>query len=566
MTDTLPPRSPDRWTTAVLLALVLIPIGFNAVLLWPEASLPIPSLNDSATHYTLIQRAREALASGENPLDHWVPELELGFPWFLYYQNVPHLTVVFLHRLLLGQVELLTLFNVVRYLLLVGFPLAVYWSMRRMEFSAVAAAGGAAAASLLAANGRYGFEYMSYVWLGFGMYTQLWAMSLSFVALACLDRVVEKGKGYTAAVVALTLLVLSHLIYSYMMAITALLLLLVGLRRVNAGRRIARLAVVGGLVGVITAYMSVPFLLEKAFLSASSYVQRWKYDSYGARDILTALVNGDLLDFGRLPVLTALLALGLAAALFTRARPARVALVLFLAWLLLYFGRPTWGRLIDVLPLHEGLLLHRFSGSLHLASVLLIGLGADWIWRQLTPIAERWRPAVLALLVLALLVPAFRERRAYHTLNTQGMERSRRALEGDADARTILAALRALPPGRTHAGLRANWGGGLRVADLRFFDLLTFHRIVSVSPPYSSVSLNADLVWHFDDHNPAHYDLFGVKYLVAPRGWAAPPFVRPLRETPRYVLHEVPTGGFTELAAVTERAARPPRPACSGRT
>jgi uncharacterized membrane protein len=206
-------RSLDRWTIGVLSVLVLIPIAFNAVLLWPEVSVPIPSVNDSATHYLLIQRASEALAGGENPLDHWVPELELGFPWFLYYQNLPHLTVILLHRLLLGQVELLTVFNAVRYLLMVGFPLAVYWSMRRMDFSAVAAAMGATVASLFSANGRYGFEYLSYVWLGFGMYTQLWAMSLSFIALACVDRVVEKGRGYTGAIVALSLLVLSHLIY-----------------------------------------------------------------------------------------------------------------------------------------------------------------------------------------------------------------------------------------------------------------------------------------------------------------------------------------------------------------
>ena len=210
MTDPSASRA-DRWATVALLAPVLVSVGFNALHLWPELSIPIPSVNDDATHFLLIQRASEALAGGENLLDHWVPEFELGFPWFLYYQNVPHLAVVLLHRLLLGQVELLTLMNAIRFTLLVGFPLAVYWSMRRMAFSTVAAAVGAASASLLSANGRYGFEYGSYVWLGFGMFTQLWAMSLSFVTLACLDRLVTSGKGYVAAVMSFTLLVLVHL-------------------------------------------------------------------------------------------------------------------------------------------------------------------------------------------------------------------------------------------------------------------------------------------------------------------------------------------------------------------
>jgi hypothetical protein len=137
------------------------------------------------------------------------------------------------------------------------------------------------------------------------------------------------------------------------------------------------------------------------------------------------------------------------------------------------------------------------------------------------------------------------------------MAQSWRALEGDGDARTILAALRTLPPGRTHAGLRANWGNAFRVADVPFYALLMFHRVVAVSPPFQSLSLNADFVWHFDDHNPAHYALFDVKYLVAPRGWPAPAFVQPIRETARYLLYEAPTSGYTQFAAVTERAAPP---------
>ena len=455
--------------------------------------------------------------------------------------------------LLLEQVGLLTLFNLVRYALLVGFPVVVYLSMRRMRFSTLASAVAAAAASLFSTDGRFGFEYGSYLWHGSGMYTQLWAMVLSFVTLACVDRLVSKGKGHVAAVVTLTLLVLCHLLYVYMMAISAALLLLVGLRRDNAGPRIVRLAVVGGLVALITSYMFVPFFLGRAYLNASPYLQSWKYDSYGAENILKALVSGDLLDFGRLPVLTALLALGLAAAVLTRTRPARIALVLFVVWLLLYFGRPTWGRLIDILPLHEGLLLHRFSGGVHLAAILLIGLGADWLWRQVVLLPRRWRAAAVGVLVLVLLVPALQERHRYYATNTNLMERSRRAVESDADARAVLAKLRDLPPGRTHAGIRGR-GVGLRFGELHFYDLLTFHRIVAASAPYSGVSLNAEFMWHFDDHNAAHYDLFDVKYLVAPRGWSPPDFLRPLEQTGRYVLYEAPTRGYAEFAVIAERA------------
>src|SRR5262245_56193723 len=100
-------RSQRRLTTLLLLLPALIVIGFNAVKLWPEVGLPVPNLNDDAVHYLLVQRASEALANGENPFDYWLTEHEMGFPMFHYYQHLPHLTVVALHRLLLGRVDLL---------------------------------------------------------------------------------------------------------------------------------------------------------------------------------------------------------------------------------------------------------------------------------------------------------------------------------------------------------------------------------------------------------------------------------------------------------------------------
>lgn len=543
--------SPSRWATAVLLILALIPSAINATAILPELWLAIPGLNDGALHYLLIQRASEALANGENPFDHWGPELDLGFPQFFYYQHLPHLAVVLLHRLLLKQVDLFTIFNLVRYLLLLGFPLTVYWSMRCLRFSTVAGAVAAAAATLLSSNNRYGFEYDSYVWRGFGLYTQLWAMHLFFITLACLHRVLDRGTGYAAAVVAYVLLFLSHLIYAYMMGLMALVLFANGINRTNARRRAGRLAIPAVLVAVITSYFWLPFLLFKAYLNASPYLERWKYDSFGARDIFAWLMNGDLLDYGRLPVLTVLLALGVASALFARTPPARLAIVLLLVSLVLFFGRPTLGRLADLLPMHEGLQFVRFIAGVHLAAILLIGLGGEWVWHRLAPLTARQRAVSAGLLLLVLMAPALRERWEYYVLNTQWMNRTKQALDTDQDARTILAALAGLPPGRTYAGLPNNWGREMQLGDLHFYDLLTFHRIVATSPQHASFSLNADLVWGFDDRNPAHYNLFNLKYVVAPNGLAMPPFLRRIRETSRYVLYQAETSGYAKFVTIT---------------
>ena len=104
----------EHQRAAALGTVVLVPMIFTALALLPELAVPAPSNNDDATHFLLIQRASEALANGENVLDHWVPQLELGFPWFIYYQPLPALVVVLLHRALFGLVDLLTVFNAVR--------------------------------------------------------------------------------------------------------------------------------------------------------------------------------------------------------------------------------------------------------------------------------------------------------------------------------------------------------------------------------------------------------------------------------------------------------------------
>ena len=534
-----------------LTVLVLAPVLFNAVTLLPEVTKPVPSLNDDAYHFLLIQRASDALANNESLLDFWSPAVELGFPPFLLYQHLPHLTVVLLNRLMLQRVDLLDTFNGVRWLLLATFPITVWWSMRRMGFAPVAAAISAAGASLISGNHNYGFEYESYIWRGFGMFTQLWAMHLSFIALACMYSVRERGRGYFAAVLALTLLILSHTIYSYMMAISILVMYAYGLNRANLLVRARRLALVGVPTLIASSYFVLGFLQSKPYLNISLYLQREKYDSWGAAKILRWLFTGNLIDVDRLPVLSFLLGAGVVAALLTRRGPARLMLTLFVVWLLLYFGRTTWGPLADLLPLSDGLLMHRFIGSVEIAAVMLIGVGGEALYR----LGQRVYPAraslALAPFVLVLLLPAFRERYRFYDLNTQWIERTQQALAADTDAQDILYTLSTLPPGRTYAGLWSNYARApvMKFGDLNFVNVLTFYQLDGVVPPGGSLSLNSDLIWHFQDGNPAHFNLFNVTYVITPSNFTVPQFYKEVKRTGKYTLWQIETRGYAEFAS-----------------
>ncbi len=534
-------------------------MAMNAIALLPEVLYPNPNVNDDAEHVLMTQRANEALASGENPLDMWVPQLELGFPQFLYYQQLPHLTVVAVDRLLLGLLPLRTVFDLTRYLLMLTFPLTVFWSMRTMGFSRSASGLGAAASSLLAGGFRYGFEYDSYIWRGFGLFTQLFGMHLAFIALALLDRVIRYGRSIVVTAVTCAVLVLGHLIYAYMVGIAALVFFVVGLRPANAMHRFFRLAAVGVIALVLTSYFVVPFFMQAGYLNVSPYLERAKYDGYGAGVILTWLASGDLFDHGRFPVLTALFALGTIVAVVRRDKPALRVAAVGLVLLLLYFGRPTLGPLVDLLPMHEGLLLHRFIGGFELAAIPIIGVGGGFIFDQLLR-HVRFKPAALAAAaLLVLLAPALAERWTFYADNTSWLRQTAAALSADADARAILDRIAAARPGRAYAGLGSNWGAtldfGLSFTSVRFYNLFADRGIDAVAAPYRAASLNSDVLWDFNDHELASYELFNVDYVVAPHGVPLPAEFAVMLDTPRYVLYAAPGGGFAQYVGIARREA-----------
>lgn len=527
--------------------------------------MPVPSNNDDAFQFLYVQRASDALARGDNPFDFWVPQLELGFATFVHYQNLPHLAVVGIHRLLFGLVDLLTVFNLVRWLLLVTFPLTVLWSLRRMGFSFAQSTLAGAAASLLSTPFLYGFDYDSYIWRGFGMYTQLWAMHLAFIGLAAVHTVIVRGRGHLLAIVALSMLVLSHLMYAYMLAITIGVLFLVLIRRSHWRAQVRDLSIVAAFVLVISSYMWVPYLQLGAYLSVSPYLQPEKYDGLGAQKVLTYLFSGQLFDDDRLPVLTFFLGLGIAYVLLQRTRMGIAALALFVVWLVLYFGRPTLGSLVDLLPLHEALYIHRFVGGVHLAGIVLIGLGAGWLWELAARSWRPWMPATLTIAAAVLLWSPLQERAAFYLQNLDWMQQTRAAIDGDADAQAMIDAVRSLPAGRTFAGLRTDYGPAMNFAipfnSVRFSDVLIFDQIEAVTPPYNSQSLSSDLVWDFNYQRADDYDLFNVRYAILPANLTAPSFLTPIKRTARYALYQAPTSGYAEYVTVNRREAVASSPA-----
>ncbi|GEM_PF-180243 len=541
-------------------------ILFNLYTLLPEVTIPAPKLNDGVLHLLALGRAVAALAAGQDPTDPWLPSIALGYPLFHYYQHFAYVVpaglyfavVVLLHRV----VPLVDVFNGLSYLLLSLFPVSIYWSTRRLGFARLPAALAGLAASLLATNGLYGFDVGSYVWRGYGMYTQLWGMVLLPPTVAQGYVTLREGRGFFWTLLLLAATLMSHLVSGYIAGVSLVVVALLCGPRGALWRRGARLALLGALLALVLAYFLVPYLLDSTYMNRSVWEYQTKYDSYGAEWVLRALIRGELFDYGRFPSLTLLVVLGAVVCLWRwRTERYRVPLALGLVWLLLYFGRPTWGVLLDLLPLSRDMHFHRLIAGVHLAGIWLIGLGLalPWEWarghagrRGLAGSPRDWSRgmplAAVAALTGLLLYPVYAERVAYLGQNAVWMAESRDALAAEQkDLDGLLETLRELPPGRVYAGLAATWGRQYRVGAVPMYGLLQREGFDCLGYLYHALSLNTDVQVLFDEQRPEQYNLFNVRYVVAPADRTFPSFVHLVGQFGRHRLYQVDTSGYFDL-------------------
>jgi hypothetical protein len=213
--------------------------------------------------------------------------------------------------------------------------------------------------------------------------------------------------------------------------------------------------------------------------------------------------------------------------------------------------------------LHDGLLFHRFIGGVDLVGILLVGSGGAFVWELLARVSVRsffarapqWRVGAAVVLIAVLFGPAAIERWGYYAAQTGWLRQTSAAIEADADLRAILGMLRRLPPGRVYAGLASNWGRaldfGLEFNSVHLYELLTAEHFATVSPPFGGLSLNADLQFDFNDQRESQYDLYNVRYVIAPPSVALPSFLARRAVTARYVLYEAPPAGYAEFVGLS---------------
>ena len=505
--------------------LVFAAVGWNLASL-RAVTVGVPYLNDSSLHQQMVRFATSQLRAGHLPLTSWFPFLGEGSPQFLHYQSLP--------AIITGAVGLLVgpdvAFRWSLYLLLSLWPISVYLAARKFGAGRPAAAASAAMSPFLVSAVTYGvgYEQNAYVWTGYGVWTQLWAMWTLPLAWGFSWRAIRDGRGYASAVLLTALTVALHFETGYL----ALSVLLVW--PFVAGRplvvRLRRAAVVLGGSLLAAAWVIVPLLAQRPWAAVNEQLQStFDVNGYGARQVLQWLVSGQLLDHGRLPVVTvfAALGLGLAWLAWSSNVDGRALLVALGVCLVLAFGRTTFGSLADLLPGGGDIFFRRFMMGVQLAALLLAGRGAAWLAtrgvRILRTRVRRWPRGLSVPLALAgavaVLAPAWLQLDAYDRQDSARIAAQRRAddTEGAALDR-LLAVIKHDGGGRTYAGMPDNWGSRFTVGQVPVFKYLESRDVDEVGYTLRTASLMTNPEANFDERDPSDYRLFGIRYVIRPAG------------------------------------------------
>ncbi len=521
--------------------------------------LPVAYLDDSDMHEQMVRFATASFASGRDPLTRWFPYLNEGSPQFLHYQS--------LGAMVTGAAGLVTgpdtAFRWSLLLLWGLWPLAIFASARIFGLGRWPALASAAVSPLLMSVPGVGFEVNGYLWVGYGLWAQLWGMLFLPFAWACSWRALADRRWTLPAVLAITATICAHFETGYLALAAPMVMpwVVPG----DLLRRLGRAALLMGLSFAAAAWAVAPLLIFSKWAAINEALAHGPLvNGYGARVVLGWLLHGQVFDNGRLPVVTVLVAIGtLWALLRWRSDPlGRALVVLGVFATMLTWGPTTWGAVMDLVPGGRDIFFRRFMMGTQLAGIYLVAPAAIAIAAGLerfvvAPLTHR-RPGSLAAkriaaaatipVLVVLGIPAVREVGAYTARNAADIAIQRaEAVPAAGELAPLLAHIEAVGGGRTYAGDPNNWGADFDVGLVPVYKYLESQDVDEVGFTLRTASLMSQPEFHFDQYQPSDFPAFGIRWLIYPVGQPLPPGARYVMHRGPYWLYELPADGYVSV-------------------
>ena len=536
----------------------------------------VPYLDDSSLHQQMVRSAAARISQGHLPLTSWWPYLGLGSPQFLHYQSLPSMV----SGVIATFVNPDAVFRWSLYLLLALWPITVYWSGRLFGLSRWTAASAAAVAPFLASAAGIGYETKAYVWVGYGVWTQLWAAWTLPLAWGFTSRALSGRRSASAffAVLFIMLTVALHYETGYLAFVP--LAVWPFIVPSDLWRRLGRAVGLGAASALASAWVIVPVLQQSHWAARNQVLEGTGLENgYGARQMLWWLVTGNLYDNDRFPagfhvfspLITVLVfvGIGLCVARWRTFVTGRALIVMWVVTLVMSFGRTTFGSFYKILPGSSDIFIRRFQMGVQLSGILLAGVALVFMGqlvvggvRDLLPEDRRgWltqpagRGVVAGLCIVALIVvlfPAWSDLDTYDSHNATNI-----GLQAEADTEQgpqidrLVAYVRAHPRGRVYAGSPTNWGADFVVGAVPVFKYLESKDIDEVGYTLRTASLMTDPEYFFDVSNPGDYPLFGIGYIITPSTMASPVEADKVGCSGDYCLWALPHSGYIHVYDTT---------------
>jgi hypothetical protein len=573
--------------TAKLIAYIILAgtIIFHLFLNFPETRI-LADPNDNIFQYSLVARTDWVWQNYGCPLsfsclpnltDHNVTAWAEGYPLPFYYSHIPQIVTVGSYHLIIApitsllnlQYSLYQYYNLTKYLLLCFFPLSVFIALRIVGVSPILSALGAFFAGNFSTDGLYGIDPPSFLWRGYGLTSQLYAMIFLPIGLAfTFKAITAANKSLKLLIVSALLLALTtagHLGIGIIGLLSTIPFLFADLNIKNLWIRIKRLFVIGVIVIAMLSYWIIPILLYDRYHIISFWDPIWKFNSYGWYEVIRQFFQGEIFDWQRLPIITILSVLGFFV-LLANARLFPFALA-FAMWFLLYFGRTTWGGLLDLIPGMKDFHQHRFIVGVQMAAIFLIPAGIDYMFNLIKNIvsyiskkfryAKKWEIYqnttfyVLAIIFISALgYFTVKQTITYASLNNKWIDEANNAYVYDEkNWQNLLTYLSSLPTGRLYAGRPGNWGKSFRLGSSEIYMLLGINGFdVSQFLPetWSMLSENEQ---NFDERVSEDYDLLNIRYIVSSKNEGFTDKASFLQKFGPFEVYSVPTSGWFNVVS-----------------
>ena len=519
-------------------------------------------LDDSSMHQQMVRFATRSLQAGRNPLTEWFPYLGEGSPQFLHYQSLGAL-VTGLAGVVVGADPA---FRWSLFLLVALWPVAIYVSARVLGLTPWTAAAAAALSPFLVSVTGVGYERGAYLWIGYGVWAQLWASWTLPLAWAFTWRSLDDRTFLAPAALFTALTIGMHFETGYLALLAILVFPFIRpLRLAERARRAALLLVVALLA---SAWAVVPLIVYGKWAAINQVLQGTPLENgYGAGRTLNWLLSGRVYDSGRFPIISLFVLVGLAVSVRRwRTQPLGRALVVMWAMcLMLAFGRTTFGVLVNLIPGSSDLFFRRFLMGAQLAGLFLAGIGvvatlkvvqraAFWLTERAFD-SERDRRvyrvllmSIGSVLVFLAIVPAAVQVGRFDARNSVAIHDQHADEDAqDSQIAPLIAYVKNKGGGRTYAGLPTNWGSSFTVGIVPVFKYLESQDVDEVGYTLRTASLMTDPEYYFDQSNPGDYILFGVRFLIIPAGMTPPTPANPVMRRGPFALWEINANGYFDV-------------------